>query len=310
MKIVKMIPVPICGLILGLFGLGSLLQPYSEEAEMACGVVGTILGILFLFSVFAEFRKFKAAMQNPVMASVFCAFPMALMLFSTYCMPWFGAGVARVVWYTAIAFHVIMIIYFTVKFIFKGELKKVFASYFIVYCGIVMVSMTAPAFNAAELGFVIFWFGFAALIIFLIMVTIRYATVPVPDPAKPLICIYAAPVSLCTAGYTQSVMPKSLLFLTVMWILGTFLFVFACVKFLQYLKLPFFPSCTAYTFPMVITAVASKQFMECSAAMQHPMTFLAPIVIIETVIAVVTTLYVLIRYLVFLFSTLKGEPQE
>jgi hypothetical protein len=48
--------------------------------------------------------------------------------------------------------------------------------------------------------------------------------------------------------------------------------------------------------------------MLCSNAASDD--FLAPIVIIETVIAVVTTLYVLIRYLVFLFSTLKGEPQE
>ena len=95
-----------------------------------------------------------------------------------------------------------------------------------------------------------------------------------------------------------------------MWVLGTVLFVLACVKFLQYLKMPFFPSYAAYTFPMVIAAIASKQLMACSAAMGSPMTFLAPIVTIETIIATVTTLYALVRYLMFLFSTPKEAQQN
>lgn len=310
MNLIKKIPIPVCGVILGMFGLGNLLQSYSEGIRMACGIVGTILGILFLISVCADFGKFKENMKNPIMASVFCTFPMALMLFSTYFMPWFGPAVAKAIWYIAIILHVILIIYFTVKFIFKFDLKKVFASYYIVYVGIVMASMTAPAFKATRLGTAAFWFGFVTLVILLIMVTIRYAKVPVPDPAKPLICIYSAPVSLCIAGYIQSVMPKSLPFLTAMWVLGTVLFVLACVKFLQYLKMPFFPSYAAYTFPMVIAAIASKQLMVCSAAMGSPMTFLAPIVTIETIIATITTLYALVRYLVFLFSTPKEAPQK
>lgn len=187
MNLIKKIPIPVCGVVLGMFGLGNLLQSYSEGIRMACGIVGTILGILFLISVCADFGKFKENMKNPIMASVFCTFPMALMLFSTYFMPWFGPAVAKAIWYIAIILHVILIIYFTVKFIFKFDLKKVFASYYIVYVGIVMASMTAPAFKATRLGTAAFWFGFVTLVILLIMVTIRYAKVPVPDPAKPLI---------------------------------------------------------------------------------------------------------------------------
>jgi len=39
-------------------------------------------------------------------------------------------------------------------------LKKVFASYFIVYVGIVVASITAPVFGKQSLGEIIFWFGF------------------------------------------------------------------------------------------------------------------------------------------------------
>ena len=304
---IKKIPIPICGVFLGLFGLGNLLQSYSEGIRMACGIVATILMILFIISVCADFGKFAENMKNPIMASVFCTFPMALMLFSTYFKPWLG-GASKVIWYIAIILHVVLIIYFTVKFMFKLELPKVFASYFIVYVGIAMAAMTAPAYEATGLGTVTFWFGFVTLIILLVIVTVRYVKIPeAPNPAKPLICIYTAPASLCIAGYIQSVMPKSLPLLKGLWALATVLFVFACIKFVQYLKLPFFPSYAAYTFPFVISAIATKQLMVCSMNMGSPMPFLKPIVLIETIIATITMLYALIRYLIFLFAPAKAN---
>ena len=112
--------------------------------------------------------------------------------------------------------------------------------------------------------------------------------------AKPVVCIYAAPTSLCIAGYIQSVTPKSLSLLTVLWAVATVLFLLACVKFVQYFKLPFFPSYAAYTFPFVISAIASKQLMACAANMGSPMGFLSTVVLVETIIATCTTLYALI----------------
>ena len=215
--------------------------------------------------------------------------------------------VSTVIWYLAFAIHVVLIIYVTAKYIVKLDLAKIFASYFIVYAGIAMTAMTAPAYEATGFGMATFWFGFAALLILLVFVTMRYVKLPAPDPAKPLICIYAAPVSLCIAGYIQSAATKSLSFLTVMWVVATVFFLFACVKFVQYLKMPFFPSYAAYTFPFAISAIASKQLMACSVAMEQPMAFLKPIVLIETIIATCTTLYAFVRYLMFLFGS--GEKK-
>ena len=118
MNFIKKIPIPICGVILGLYGLGNLLQSYSEGIRMACGAVATILAVLFLISVATDVNKFRENMKNPIMASVFCTFPMALMLFSTYYKPWFGP-VSRFIWYIAFALHVVLITYFTMNFIVK-----------------------------------------------------------------------------------------------------------------------------------------------------------------------------------------------
>ena len=135
------------------------------------------------------------------------------------------------------------------------------------------------------------------LILLLILVTYRYVTVKeVPDPAKPLICIYAAPISLCIAGYVQSVMPKSYGFLMGMFVVATVIYIFALVKAISY---------AAFTFPFVISAIASKQMMACAMNMGHPMPFLKYVVLIETIIAVVLVVYTYIRFMAFIFGGKK-----
>ena len=58
-----------------------------------------------------------------------------------------------------------------------------------------------------------------------------------------------------------------------------------------------FPSYAAFTFPFVISAIASKQTMACAANMGHPMPFLQYVVLIETIIAVVLVVYTYIRFM-------------
>ena len=46
--------------------------------------------------------------------------------------------------------------------------------------------------------------------------------------------------------------------------------------------------------------------MACAANLGNPMAFLNTVVLVETIIATCTTLYALIRYLIFLFQ----EPKQ
>lgn len=182
------------------------------------------------------------------------------------------------------------------------QMPKVFASYFIVYVGIAVAAVTAPAFEELAIGAGAFWFGFLTLIGLLVLVTIRYMKYKeIPEPAKPLFCIYAAPTSLCVAGYVQSVTPKSREFLLAMLLVATVLYVLALVKAISYLKLKFYPSYAAFTFPFVISAIATKQTMVCLANMKQPIPMLRYVVLIETVIAVLFMIYIFIRFLQFIF---------
>lgn len=300
-NIIKKVPIPICGLMLGVSALGNLLQSYSENIRYICGVLALFLLILVILKLIFYFEEVKKDMENPIMASVSGTFPMTLMLLSVYVKPFIGQ-IAYYIWIFSILLHIALIIYFTIKFIFKLDIKKVFASYYIVYVGIVVASVTAPAYNQLKIGSICFWFGFVALILLLILVSIRYIKYKeIPEPAKPLICIYEAPMSLCIAGYVQSVNPKIYIFLVVMLIISTILYIFALVQLIKCIKLPFYPSFASFTFPFVITAIALKQAIVCFNNIGHPMPYLQTLALIETFIAIILVVFVYASFMKFIF---------
>lgn len=302
---IKKVPIPFCGVMLGFAALGNLLQSYGEGIRSVCGIVAAFILILVLLKLIMFPQMIKEDMKNPIMASVSGTFSMALMLLSTYVKPYIGAA-AKYIWFFAIALHIVLIVYFTIKFVVKLDLTKVFASYYIVYVGIAVAAVTAPAYEQLAIGAATFWFGFVTLIALLILVTIRYVKCPnVPEPAQPLFCIYAAPTSLCIAGYVQSVTPKSRTFLLAMLAVATVIYVIALVKAIGYLKLKFYPSYAAFTFPFVITAIATKQTMACLVKMEQPLPILKPVVLVETIIAAVLVIYTFIRFMGFVFSSKK-----
>lgn len=302
---IKKVPLPITGVMLGLAALGNLIQSYSEGARLVCGVLSAILGILFLLKFIKYPSMIKEELKNPIMASVSGTFSMALMLLSVYAKPYIGPG-AQFLWYFGIVLHIGLIVYFTKQFMLKLELPKVFASYYIVYVGIVVASITAPAYEQFGIGTAAFWFGFVSVLVLLVLVTYRYMKVKaIPEPARPLFCIYAAPVSLCLAGYVQSVQQKSVGMLGFLLVLSSIIYLVVLTQLPKFLKLPFYPSYAAFTFPFVITAIGSKMAMACLAKMDHAIPALSYVVLVETILAVVLVAYTFIRYLQFLFQSAK-----
>lgn len=300
---IKKVPVPLCGVMLGTAALGNLLQSYSEGVRYFCGIAAAFLLVLLLLKLILFPQMIKEDLANPIMASVAGTFTMAVMILSTYVKPFIGAA-AFYIWIAAIVLHIILIIYFTMKFIVKLQMPKVFASYYIVYVGIAVAAVTAPAYEQLGIGSATFWFGLVTFILLLVLVTVRYVKYKeVPEPARPLICIYAAPMSLCIAGYVQSVMPKSRTFLLVMLAVSTVLYLFALVKAVGYLKLKFYPSYAAFTFPFVISAIAAKQTMACCMNMGQPIPWLQYVVLAETIIATAFVVYTFVRFMGAIFGS-------
>lgn len=164
---------------------------------------------------------------------------MAVMQLCTYIHPFFPFA-AETVWFGAVAGHFLLMAWFTWRYMMNFALRDVFPTYFIAYVGVIVASVTAPVFGRHAMGEIIFWFGFAAYMVLFALVTARYCSRhKIADPAKPLFCIYAAPMSLSLAGYLASVEEKSLLMIAVMQVLAQFLFFAVLSQMPKLLRLPF-----------------------------------------------------------------------
>lgn len=296
----KKLPLPIAGLMLGLAATGNLLLSYGSVYRNIFGALSGIVLILLLAKLLAMPQAVKEGFGNPVVASVMPTFSMGLMLLSTYIKP-YTASAAYYIWLLGIVLHCMLIVAFTMKYILKFNIKKVFPSYFIVYVGIISASVTAPTFDKAMLGQYIFWFGFISYLVLLPVALYRtFKVKEVPEPAVPTLTIYTAPASLCLAGYLNSFQSKSMLMVGFLAVLSLMMFVLVIINMPRLLKLQFYPSYSAFTFPFVITAIAMKGTNGYLTKAGIGIPFMGYWVNLLELWAVVMVLYVLIKYVLFL----------
>ncbi len=321
MKLVKKIPLPITGLSLGLAALGNLVQitpkmantleffnisaSFSLKLRFILHLISAIIFLALTVKILSDFSSFKNEMNNPVTASVFPTYSMNLMLLAAWLKPYIGVF-AVILWYAAILLHVLLIIYFSVKFLCKHELKTVLPSWFIVYVGIAVASVTAPLFDAVPIGQFCFYWGITWTIGLFIVVAIRYAKLGHgPEPTKPLLVICAAPIALCLAGYRNSFPVKNQ---TVLWVLlissqATFCFMF--FQMLRLLRLPFYPSFSAFTFPIVISGLSAKLALH-ELFRKADFRVQAWLIAVETLVACLIVFYCLIKYIKAFLKSLNN----
>lgn len=299
--LIKKIPVPIAGLMLALATGGNLLLSYGAIYRSIFGTISALILLLLILKIFFDTKGVLDSFKNPVIASVVPTFTMGLMLLATYINP-YAHSISFGIWVIALLLHCLLIVQFTVKFIFNFDIKKVFPSYFVVYVGIVVASITAPAYNLITIGKVIFWFGFIAYLCLLPIVIYRtFIIKSIKEPALPTISIFAAPASLCLAGYLACFEVKSIFIVGFLGTLSFLMFLGVILYLPKMLKLKFYPSYSAFTFPLVISAVAMKQLNGYLVKSEQPIYMLKYFVIFQEVLAVLIVFYVLIRYFKFIF---------
>lgn len=305
--ILKKYPVPITGLILGLAAAGNLVQSYGEINRSIFGIISAILFVLMLVKIVKFTDGVKENLQNPVVASVFPTFSMATMLLSTYLKP-ISQPLAFILWIIGVILHVVLIIWFSKKFVLNFKIKQVFPSWFIVYVGIAVASVTSPAFEMENIGRLAFWFGFITYIILLPVVLYRTVKVKeMPEPTLPTLVIFAAPASLLLAGYMNSFATKNMAIVWLLTILSISMYIAAIIMLPRLLKLKFYPSYSAFTFPLIISGIAMKLTNGFLSKSGNPISWLIYLVKFQEAIAVVMTLYVLYRYIKFLTSDNKEQ---
>ncbi len=300
--ILRKIPIPMAGLMLALASTGNLLLSYGSMVRNLFGIISAILFLLLAIKLIYIPKSLKEAFDNPVTASVTPTFSMGLMILTTYVKPYFPAA-AYALWWVGFCIHALLMLCFTKKYIFSFNIKKVFASYFVVYVGIVCASITAPAFGLNSLGQFVFWFGFIAYLILLPLVLYRIIVIKeIPEPAIPTITILTAPSSLCLAGYLNSFSEKNMSIVALLSVISVIMLLSVIIYIPKMLKLKFYPSYSAFTFPFVITAIAMKGTNALIIKTIGEISYLWYFIKLLEAWSVIIGLYVLLRYIMFIFT--------
>ena len=298
MNLIKNIPIPIAGLILALVSMGNLLNDIHPYLKYLFGTIGLIFLVLLLLKVILYPKIIKNDLKNPIILSSSGTFSMSLMVLSTYINS-FSGDLALSIWILGVALHILLIIYFTYHYIIRNfNINTVYPSWWIVFIGITMGAITAHVHGLDEIGFLFFLFGFLSMLITLPLVIYRYLRYPnEEDSNKPLICIFTAVMSILIVGYTNSVNAVSNEFLILLYAFAFAFFLFASYMVYEYRNLDFYPSFSAFTFPFVITAIASTEVFKIFGS-----GIFNYIILIQTIIAVILVICVVFRYLKYLIS--------
>lgn len=311
------VPIPLAGVALAFAALGNLLGTYYLPLKYICGLISLIFILLILLKVVFCFDQFKKDMQNPIVCSVSAAVFMTIMQLATYVVSFNQSGnlypFADWLWFIAVVGHVLLILYFTYLLFFKLKLHHIYPTVFVTYVGIIVASITSPTFNAIGLGRMFFWFGFVMYAIMFVVITMRYVKHEVEEAARPLFVLYAAPMSLTLTGFLTVYPHANGMMTLVMEVLAQLLYVVAVLQIPKLVRLPFYPSYAAFTFPLIITPFALNKVL---TTFSKEYGFNAPTLIqvlyyIEVVFGICLVAYSVFEYCKYLYNHyLSGKNKK
>ena len=260
MTIIKSLPTPIAGLALGSAALGNLLQPYSSSLQLLFNLLSLIIIILLTIKFVLEFDKLKKELDNPVIATVLATYPMSIMLLASFSKKYIGL-LSMPIWIIGIFLDFCVVYYAIYNFIIKERhISNIYPTWFITFVGPAVVTVTAINYNLETLGLIYFYFSYINYLVLLPFVLYRvYKYKHYRDGDYPTITVFSAPGGLLLASYMIGVSQKNNMILAILIPLTILLFIFVLIQLPYLIKRKFYPSFSAFTFPLVICAIAFQK---------------------------------------------------
>jgi exfoliative toxin A/B len=309
---IKRIPIPLSGVALAFATLGNTLGialaplgTIAESIRILCGIISGCLLLLVLLRITLDRHAVANEYDNVAAWTVTPTIFMATMILATYLKPILGIG-AFALWICALSLQLVWVCLFIFTYVRRFDIKNVLPSWFIVFVGYVVGTVTSVAFDMTPIGVTLFVLGLMSFVIWLPVISYRFFIVKdIAPPLKPLTGIFLAPANLCLAGYLALIGTSTLS--PIPWLVHA-LVALSALSFIVYLAFcvplmlkQFYPSFSAFTFPIAITALAYTQLSQ----------LLVPeFTIVATCLQILATgivVFVFMRYLIFIF---KHKPQQ
>lgn len=305
-SILKKLPIPISGLMLGLASLGNLLVDYNKNLRYISFSISFAIFLLLLLKLVIYPTDFKEGFNNPSIAGIMGTSAMYISTLSTYAIA-LSKNLAIGLLFLGIILHIFIIILFTKKYILNFNITNIVPSTFVVYIGIALNSVFLSNFSKNKIGLAVFLFSFIAYLILMPLIYYRIFIVKkLPDILLPTITIISAPSSLITMGYLSSFNEKNT---TVVYLLTGLVLVNLAIGLYTIVKninKNFVPTFSAFTFPIVITTVAlnvlNKFFSNGNINLRLDSLITTLFILSSFLVA-----FVLFKYIIFVFFNKKSS---
>ena len=301
--IIERLPLPAAGILLALFSLGNLHKENAPMLRYALAIAAIVILLALVVKVIFSREAVSKELENPVVVSVLSTISMGLLISVTYLVE-LSKTAATALWFAGVILHIGFMIFYIMRVLIPFNIKKIFPTIFIPFVGIVCATVSSPAVGQQALGQTLFWFGIVAFIVCLPIALYRvFGGIEIPAPARPTVMIFAAPSALLLAGYLQAFDAKMPWMVIALGICVVVFLTLALYLAWPAFKSPFTPSHSAFTFPLVICAIAmagTGKFFAAQGFTCPVMPYLAPIFL---VLAWAGVLYAIVRYAVFLAGT-------
>jgi len=265
------VPIPLFALVMGTTGLGIAWRKAHHVLGMPAAVGEIVLAvaavcfvlIIILYSLkwAVHTNEVLAEFNHPVRSSFFPAFSISLLLMSIASTP-YSHDLTLGLWATGTILHLVMTLRLLGRWIVHNhQITNSNPAWFIPIVGNVLVPLTGVRLGFFEIS----WFFFSIGIVFwIVLFTIVFYRIVFHDqlPAKfiPTLFILIAPPAI---GFLSYVLLNGGVvdgFARVLIYVALFITLLNLTLVRQYLRVPFFVSWWAYTFPMAAVTIASMEF--------------------------------------------------
>lgn len=287
-------PILLSGLILGLFGLGNLAAFYHISFYHFFNGLALLLWSYLTLVFLLRFASYREDLSKAPILSSFATYPMASMLLAAYLVRLSPSlqPAAQLVWYLALFLHLLLIVFFSWKFIIQADRLELTPSWTVLYVGLAMAGLTNAVVGQPWLGFWASLFGLGASFLLYPLLYREARRGALPDLLKPQWAIYCAPFSLLLGSYIRLLGEEaSTGHILVLLGLSQAFYLLVLVLLPRIIRQGFLPTWAALTFPLVNTAFALQL---SQGILEQPV--LALLSHVEAGLAVLVVLTVLLHY--------------
>jgi tellurite resistance protein len=268
-------PISFFAMVMGLAGLAiswekaqtSLSLPLQLHHALTqfTGLVFVLLLGFYLLKLVRHREAVWRELKHPIMLNFFPTISISLILLAVATLS-LAPGLAHLLWIGGTALHLAMTLYVMNVWIHHGkfEIHHMNPAWFIPVVGNVLVPIAGVKLGYAEIS----WFSFSiGMLFWLVLMTIIFNRVlfhnPLPEKLMPTFFILIAPPAVGFIAYynlTGQLDP----FARVLYYGGLFLTLLMLTQILRFLRLRFFLSWWAYSFPLAAITLATLLMYEIS----------------------------------------------